>query len=199
MTTTYTNINYDDLNQSGKLRFNDDTTNDVASYTYNLINIIPNPLYNNYINDKFNNELYITSDFNGLENTSYLLNSSTNIVNNIDRNMYLPSIGELGVAIENIGLINEKIREVCYNYPEVFGEYASYSNSSYSYSYYNYIISYNTIIPSSSLYSPNNKINNMYILENNINNVWCVNTSNGKISYVPTSTQFNILPFYVYK
>jgi len=186
----FTNINYDSLSQSGKLRF-DDTGNEIVSSTYNLINIIPNPLYNNYLNNKFNNKLYVTSDFNGVENTSYLLNSPTNIVNNIRKDMYLPSIGELGIAIENISLINEKIREVCYNYPEVFGEYTSYSNSSYSYSYYNYIISYNTIIPSSSLYSSNT--------QNYINNVWYIDTNNGKISYTSIGTQFNIIPFYIYK
>lgn len=191
MATTDTNINYDTLNQSGKLRFDNDTRDEITSYTYNLVNIIPNPLYNNYINNKFNNELYITSDFNGLENTSYLLNSPTNIVNNIDKNMYLPSIGELGVAIENISLINEKIREVCDEYSEIF----PHEDNNYN----DYIISYDTIIPSSSLYSPENKINNIYTLENNINNVWCVNTLNGKISYIPISTQLNILPFYVYK
>ena len=197
--TTYSNINYDSLIQTGKLKFNDNVENQVISYTYNLTNIIPNPLYNNYINNKFDDDLYITSDFNGIENTAYLKYSQTNIVNNIEKDMYLPSIGELGIAIENISLINEKIREVCYNYPEVFGEYSSYSNSSYSYSYHNYIISYNTSIPSSTLYSENDIIHNIYELENNINNVWCIDTEYGKISYLPTTTQFNILPFYVYK
>lgn len=191
MGTTNSNINYNNLSQSGKLKFDDNGGNDVVSYTYNLVNIIPNPLYNNYINEKFNNESYITSDFNGLENTSYLLYSHTNIVNNIRRDMYLPAIGELSVAIENISLINAKIREVCDKYKEMFPHEEN--------NYDDYIISYNTTIPSSSLYSPINKINNMYTLENGINNVWCINTEYGKISYVSTSSHFNILPFYVYK
>lgn len=184
MSTTYTNINYDSLNQSGKLRF-DDSGNEIASSTYNLINIIPNPLYNNYLNDKFNNKLYVTSDFNGVENTSYLLNSQTNIANNIRKDMYLPSIGELGIAVENISLINEKIREVCYTSYNILG----FGNLEDSIN--NCIISYNTTIPSSSLYSSNT--------QNYTNNVWCIDTEKGKISYVSIGTQFNIIPFYIYK
>jgi len=201
-TVSQTNVNYNELLESGNLSFIENEVN-VISYTYNLVNIIPNPLYNNYLNDVYDNKSYITSDLDGITNTAYLKHSKNNIANKLENNMYIPSIGELGIAIENINKINSKISYL--NIPISYSNnYFSYLNThqsdiKYSYaSYYSYI-SYNTVIPSSSLYSSQNIKNSYYVIENNIDNVWCINTANGEISYKPTSVQFNIIPFFMYK
>lgn len=201
-TVSQTNVNYNELLESGNLSFIENEVN-VISYTYNLVNIIPNPLYNNYLNDVYDNKSYITSDLDGITNTAYLKHSKNNIANKLENNMYIPSIGELGIAIENINKINAKISYL--NSPiSDSNSYFSYLNThqsdiKYSYaSYYSYI-SYNTVIPSSSLYSSQNIKNAYYVIENNIDNVWCINTANGEISYKPTSVQFNIVPFFMYK
>ena len=178
-TLSQTNTNYEN-NKSN-----------IVSYTYNLVNIMPNPLYNNYINKDYDNELYITSDLDGITNTSYLKFSKNNIANKISDDMYIPSIGELGIVVENIHKINTKI-----SYLNNKISIANQTQLSYA-SYFSYI-SYNTIIPSSSLYSSQNIKHTYYTVENNINNVWCVNTANGEISYKPTSMEFNVIPFYTY-
>ena len=176
---TLPKINLNDLVSKGKLTF-ETKVNVSYSYTYNLVNIIPNPLYNELINDKYNDSLYATGDLNGENNTSYLQLNKQNIVNNISKNYYLPSIGELGISMENIQIINDSI-------DSLGEEYASCK------------IPDDAIIASSSLYSNTSIINDNYHVTNNLNNVWCFNNKEAEITYKPISNKFTIIPFYKFK
>ena len=170
-------LKIDDLVNKGKITF-EKKINVTYSYTYSLQNIIPNPLYNNYINDNYNNNIYATGDLDGITNTTYLKINKNNIVNNISKDYYLPSIGELGLSMENIQIINDSI--------DALGE--EYSDCK---------IPYNAIIASSSLYSSDKISNIEYSLTNNINNVWCFNNTKAEITYKPIGNNFTILPFLI--
>ena len=172
-------INFNDLVSKGKLSFQT-KVNVSYSYTYNLVNIVPNPLYNELINNKYNDELYATGDLNGEINTTYLKLNKQNIVNNISKNYYLPSIGELGISMENIQIINDSI--------DALGE--EYSDCK---------IPYDAIIASSTLYSSTPVTNENYHITNNLNNVWCFNNKEAEITYKPISNKFTIIPFYKFK
>ena len=172
-------INLNDLTSKGKLTF-ETKINVTYSYTYNLVNIIPNPLYNELINDKYDNDIYATGDLNGELNTSYLKLNKKNIANNISKDYYLPSIGELGISMENIQTINDSI--------DALGE-----------EYADCKIPYDAVIASSSLYSSTPITNSNYIMTNNLNNVWCFDNKEAKISYQHISNKFTIIPFYKFQ
>jgi len=171
------NINLNDL-LKGKLTL-ETQTNVSYSYNYQLENIVPNPLYNEIINDKYNDNMYATGDLDGETNTYYLKLNSKNISNNISKDYYIPSIGELGVSMENIQIINDTI--------DALGE-----------EYEDCKIPYDAVIASSSLYSVNKINNEVYTVEKNINNVWCFDNENAEITYKPISNKFTILPFFKY-
>jgi len=172
-------INLNDLISKGKLTFNSKIYVSY-SYAYNLINIIPNPLYNELINNKYCDEYYATGYLTGADNTTYLKLNKKNIVNNISDDYYLPSIGELGISMENIQIINDSI--------DALGE-----------EYSDYKIPYDAIIASSSLYSSTPINNDNYHITNNLNNVWCFNNKDAEITYKPISNKFTVIPFYKFE
>ena len=175
---SYVQPKIEDLLTKGKLIFS--KRNLSYSYSYNLQNIIPNPLYNKYINDKYNNDLYATGDLDGENNTTYLRLNKNNISNQISKDYYIPSIGELGISMENIQKINDSIEKLG---PE----------------YSNYKIPYDSIIVSSSLYSQQKVLNSEYNVTNNLNNVWSFNSNNAEISYRSISNKYTIIPFYKFE
>lgn len=158
----------------GQIKFKSKTT---YVYTYNLKSIIPNPLFNKYINGRYDDDQYATGDLNGEINTSYLKLNKDNLSNEIPKGHYIPGIGELGISMENIQIINDSIEALG-------GEYS------------NYKIPYDAIIASSTLYSATPITNSNYTIANNINNVWAFNNNEAKISYMPISNKFTIIPFY---
>ena len=172
--------NLDEITKTGKIKFEPTTQNVEISYIYNLKNIVPNPLYNNYINDNYDDIEYATGDIYGEDNTTYLRYNKDNISNNILKEYYIPSIGELGLSMENIQIINDSI--------ESLGE-----------EYLDCKIPYDSIIPSSTLYYSSNILNDEYKVTQNINNVWCFDNSKAEITCKPINGQFIPLPFYVYR
>lgn len=85
--------------------------------------IIPQPLIinndNKYeLNTEYSNSLFATSDLNGYINTKNIsnhYNNSNNQTNTIldilEENYYIPTIGELGIAFQNITKINQNNNE----------------------------------------------------------------------------------------
>lgn len=168
---SYTNNNYEN---------NKVSTLDKEHYYDNINNVIPNPLYKNIINHNYSNSNYATSDLNGEENTKYLKRSKTNISNIIQQDFYIPSIGELGISMENIQTINNAIKNLGEKYEQ-------------------YIISEDKVFASSTLHNNEHIINKEYQMTNNLNNVWNFDMSKAKISYSPIENKFNILQFYKFE
>lgn len=152
-------------------------TLDKNHYYDNISNVIPNPLHNNIINYNYSSYKFATSDLNGEENTKYLKRSKTNISNILNDNFYIPSIGELGISMENVQVINDSIENLGDGYEK-------------------YKLDDNKIYVSSTLHSSQNIYNKEYQITNNLNNVWNFNTSNAKISYNLITNNYNLLSFY---
>ena len=148
-----------------------------SQYYDNINNIIPNPLYNGLVNYNYRNSNYATSDLNGEENTAYLKRNDKNIANTLDKDFYIPALGELGIFLENVQTINNTI-----------------DNLGDEYSYYR--ISENQIYVSSTLKASEYTYNSEYTLVNNLDNVWTIDTKNAKMSYSSISNNYNVLPFY---
>ena len=148
-----------------------------SQYYDNINNIIPNPLYKGLVNYNYKSYNYATSDLDGETNTSYLKRNDKNIANTLDKDFYVPALGELGIFLENIQTINNAI-----------------DNLGYNYAYHK--ISEDQIYVSSTLRSSENINNSEYTLINNLDNVWTIDTKNAKMSYSSISNNYNILPFY---
>jgi len=138
-------------------------------------NIIPNPLTNNeQINTLFRLSGYATDDVNGEESSRAFKNADLYIVKDINDDMYLPSIGELAIALENISYINSKITDN--------------SNKLKS----------NEVFASSTLYSKEKIYSDFYSQNKNIENIWFFDNSYAMISYGGIFNNYTALPFYKY-
>lgn len=120
--TTNVNVNATDISLNGYLP--SDSFTEITSYTDSIakyknsdllipspyLGIDPNPEYYKTLNE--NNAL---SDFNGLDNTQVLIQSSSHVAaNKAWRNensiqWYLPAMGELGYLIVRLGVINKSL------------------------------------------------------------------------------------------
>ena len=153
--------------------------------------IIPNPLNNSgFINNNYKNENFATSDLDG-EESSYKyrkanLTSDNSIVSlsMIPDEMYLPGIGELGIALENITYINSRILTY-------YSEY--YSNPPYE-----ELFPMNTKYMSGTPYSDINIINSEYQTNSNIDNIWVVDLEQAYITNSSIKEQYKIMPMYKY-
>ena len=139
-------------------------------------NIIPNPLTSiGFVNFNYNNSNYATSDTDGISSSEVYKNIRSIVaMKNIPDGMYLPALGELGIALENVSYINSKI--------------PSKDNK----------IDLNTKYMSSTPYYEYNITNNNYSITNTINNIWYVDISKGYISYSGINDNYGIIPFFKY-
>lgn len=145
-------------------------------------NVTPNPLdADGKLNKKYSNSKYATSDFSGIENTTYLkkdINTAVIMNQYLTDNLYMPGIGELGAAMENIEKINNGITR--------------YRGTNY--------ISENKNYASSTLCSfPESIGNKVYDKSRNIiSYVWYYNTTYAEIAYGPIIDKYSTLGFYRY-
>jgi hypothetical protein len=102
----------------------------------------------------------------------------------IHDNMYLPGLGELGIALQNITYINERI---------------TYVNTFSSQTYYGKPFDMSAKYMSSTLYYNNNIVNENYTNNATIDNIWSIDLNEAYITFSSIkSTEYNIMPMYKY-
>ena len=154
--------------------------------------IMPNPLnINGNINNNYKNENFATSDMDGETSSNvYRTVNNTNdndpiiVMKRIPNEMYLPGLGELGIAIQNITYINDRITYIneCKN--------SNYADTFDIHSTYKYM--------SGTLYYDNNINNENYINNASINNIWAIDLSEAYVTYSSIQDKHNIMPMYKY-
>lgn len=154
--------------------------------------IMPNPLnINGNINNNYKNENFATSDMDGETSSNvYRTVNNTNdndpiiVMKRIPNEMYLPGLGELGIAIQNITYINDRITYIneCKN--------SNYADTFDIHSTYKYM--------SGTLYYDNNINNENYINNASINNIWAIDLSEAYVTYSSIQDKHEIMPMYKY-
>lgn len=145
-------------------------------------NVTPNPLTaDGKLNKKYSNSKYATSDFSGIENTAYLkkdINTAVIMNQYLADNLYMPGIGELGAAMENIEKINNGVTR--YGGTNRISENKNYASSTLC------------------TFPESNGNKNYEKSRNLISYVWYYNTSYAEIAYGQIIDNYGALGFYRY-
>ena len=155
--------------------------------------ITPNPLNSSgFINNNYKDENYATSDMDGEAHSEKYREINSNSSNGaiitamerIHEDMYLPGLGELGIALQNITYINERI---------------TYVNTFSSQAYYAEPFNMSAKYMSSTLYYNNNIVNENYTNNATIDNIWSIDLNEAYITFSSIKyTEYNIMPMYKY-
>lgn len=144
-----------------------------------LSNIIPNPLnVNKILNSNYSTSRFATSDYNGKENTEAIKGHAGNIASNrvseSGADFYLGGIGEIGLVMQNIDFINNKIKEYKGTEIPLDGKYVS-----------------------TTLYNDQNQFNKDYS-SGSAKQVWYYDVSYGMINHGDFTNAYRKLPLYKY-